>query len=62
MKRTIQKYIEDPIAEEILRGNFSDGSRIQVKKKGDELDFNEIGRREPYIIDAGEESMNEVES
>jgi len=62
LKRTIQKYIEDPIAEEILRGNFSDGSRIQVKKKGDELDFNEIGRREPYIIDAGEESMNEVES
>jgi ATP-dependent Clp protease ATP-binding subunit ClpC len=62
LRRTIQKYVEDPIAEEILRGNFSDGSRIQVKKKGDNLDFNEIGRREPYIIDSGKESMNKVES
>ena len=61
LRRTIQKYIEDPIAEEILRGNFSDGSRIQVKKKGDDLDFNEIGRREPHIIDSEEESINEVE-
>lgn len=62
LKRTIQKYIEDPIAEEILRGNFSDGSQIQVKKKGDDLEFTEIGRREPYIIDSSEESLNEVES
>ncbi len=62
LKRTIQKYIEDPIAEEILRGNFSDGSRIQVKKKGDDLDFNEIGRRESYIIDSSEKSLNGVES
>ncbi|OQX86799.1 Clp protease ClpC [candidate division KSB1 bacterium 4484_87] len=39
LKRTIQKYIEDPIAEEILKGNFSDGSLIQVMKKGDHLTF-----------------------
>jgi len=62
LKRTIQKYIEDPIAEEILRGNFSDGSRIQVKKKGDSLDFNEVGRRTPHHIDSEEDAMDGVES
>ena len=62
LKRTIQKYIEDPIAEEILRGNFSDGSRIQVKKKGDGLDFNEVGRRTPHHIDSEEDAMDGVES
>ena len=35
LKRTIQKYVEDPNAEEMLKGNFSDGSSINVKKKGD---------------------------
>lgn len=62
LKRTIQKFIEDPIAEEILKGNFSDGSRIQVKKKGDSLDFTEIQRRTPHHIDSEEDAMNGVES
>ena len=46
LKRTIQKYIEDPIAEKIIKGNFSDGSVIRVKKKGDELDFIEVRRKQ----------------
>ncbi len=46
LKRTIQKYIEDPIAEEILKGKFTDGSIIGVKKKGHGLDFVETGRHE----------------
>lgn len=62
LKRTIQKFIEDPIAEEMLRGNFSDGSRIQVKKKGDGLDFSEVGRRAPQHIDTEEDAMDGVES
>ncbi|UCE06011.1 MAG: ATP-dependent Clp protease ATP-binding subunit [bacterium] len=62
LKRTIQKYIEDPIAEEMLKGNFSDGSRIQVKKKGDGLDFIEVGRRTPHHIDSEADAMDEVES
>jgi len=45
LRRTIQKFIEDPIAEEILRGKFGDGSQILVKKKGDELDFSEVARK-----------------
>ena len=43
LRRTIQKYIEDPIAEEILKGKFFDGSQIQVRKKGEELEFVESG-------------------
>ncbi len=39
LKRTIQRHIEDAIAEELLKGHFSDGSHIRVRKKGDGLDF-----------------------
>jgi ATP-dependent Clp protease ATP-binding subunit ClpC len=42
LKRAIQKYIEDPIAEEILKGRFSEGSKIQVKVEKDELVFGEM--------------------
>ncbi len=45
LKRAIQKHIEDPLAEEMLKGTFSDGSQILVKRKGDEFDFEETGRK-----------------
>ncbi len=45
LRRTIQKFIEDPIAEELLRGKFADGSQISVKKKGDKLEFVETSRK-----------------
>ena len=31
LRRAIQKYVEDPIAEEILKGKFKEGSRIIAK-------------------------------
>lgn len=31
LKRAIQKYVEDPLAEEILRGSFKDGTKIIAK-------------------------------
>jgi ATP-dependent Clp protease ATP-binding subunit ClpC len=46
LKRTIQKYVEDPIAEEMLKGIFSDGSVIRIKKKGDNLGFIEVRRKQ----------------
>ena len=46
LKRTIQKYIEDEVAEEILHGTFDDGSVIQVKRKGDGLEYVELERKE----------------
>ncbi len=41
LKRTIQKLLEDPLAEEILQGHFGPGSRIRVTKKGDVLVFDD---------------------
>ena len=46
LKRTIQKYVEDPIAEEMLRGNYLDGSTIRVSKKGDSLTFSNSSKNE----------------
>ena len=41
LKRTLQKYIEDPVAEEILRNKFGESSSIKVKfnKKTETLRF-----------------------
>ncbi len=41
LRRAIQKYVEDPLAEEILKGSFVHGSKIKVKfsKKTEELKF-----------------------
>jgi len=39
VKRTIRKYIEDPIAEDLLKGRFQDGSHIFVRRKDDALKF-----------------------
>ena len=47
LKRAIQKFIEDPIADEILKGTFGEGSIIQIKMKNkNELGFFEIGKTE----------------
>jgi ATP-dependent Clp protease ATP-binding subunit ClpC len=41
LRRALQKYLEDPIAEELLKGKYGEGTRIRVKvnKKKDELRF-----------------------
>jgi ATP-dependent Clp protease ATP-binding subunit ClpC len=44
VKRTIRKYLEDPIAEEILKGRFSKGSEIQVRLRANELEFVECDK------------------
>jgi ATP-dependent Clp protease ATP-binding subunit ClpC len=37
LRRAVQKYVEDPISEEILKGTFKEGSKIKVKyKKGED--------------------------
>jgi ATP-dependent Clp protease ATP-binding subunit ClpC len=39
MKRTIQKYVEDSLAEELLRGSIKDGQNVLLKSGGDKLVF-----------------------
>jgi ATP-dependent Clp protease ATP-binding subunit ClpC len=45
LKRALQRYLEDPIAEEILRNKFGEQSIIHVRynKKNDELRFTDAG-------------------
>ncbi len=40
LRRTIQRYVEDPLSDEMLRGTFKDGDTIKVDfKGGEELAF-----------------------
>jgi ATP-dependent Clp protease ATP-binding subunit ClpC len=39
MKRTIQKYVEDALAEELLRGNIKEGGNVTLASGGDKLTF-----------------------
>jgi ATP-dependent Clp protease ATP-binding subunit ClpC len=39
LKRTIQRFLEDPLASEIISKKFKDGSVIKVLRKNDELIF-----------------------
>lgn len=39
LRRAVEKYVEDPIAEEILRGRFKTGDHIFVTVKEGHLDF-----------------------
>jgi ATP-dependent Clp protease ATP-binding subunit ClpC len=56
LRRTAQKLLEDPLAEEILQGNFGPGSRIRVTKKGETLVFDD----ERDAAEAVEEKKPEV--
>ncbi len=37
LKRTIQRFLEDPLSEEIIAGKFKEGSVVQIKRKNDQL-------------------------
>lgn len=40
LRRAIQTYLENPLAEAILSGKFLPGSRIHVTQEGEQLEFN----------------------
>jgi len=39
LRRAIQRYLEDPLSEEVLKGRHSEGDLILVERKGEELAF-----------------------
>jgi ATP-dependent Clp protease ATP-binding subunit ClpC len=39
LKRTIQRFLEDPLAEEIIKGSYKNGAKVRVTAKADSLDF-----------------------
>src|SRR5207249_11018677 len=49
LRRTIQKHVEDPLAEAIVRGQFGNGARIEVEANGEDFVFREIQLAEPPL-------------
>ena len=39
MRRAVERYLEDPLAEEILRGTLAEGQPVSVSVAGDKLQF-----------------------
>ncbi len=39
LKRTIQRFLEDPLAEEIIKGSYKKGGKVYVTAKVDHLEF-----------------------
>jgi ATP-dependent Clp protease ATP-binding subunit ClpC len=47
LRRAIRRHIEDPLSEEVLRGEFGVGGVVQIKLAGEELVF--ISKREDAV-------------
>jgi ATP-dependent Clp protease ATP-binding subunit ClpC len=45
LRRAVEKYLEDPLAEELIKGQFQDGGTVTVKVKGEELIFQEVNSK-----------------
>ena len=41
MRRAVERSLEDPLAEEILKGSFHEGEPVQVSAEGDRLTFSQ---------------------
>jgi ATP-dependent Clp protease ATP-binding subunit ClpC len=39
MRRAVERYLEDPMAEDILRGSFKAGDKVEVTREGEKLSF-----------------------
>ena len=50
LRRTIQKHVEDPLAEAIVRGQFGEGARIEVDVESGNFIFREIQVAEPRLV------------
>jgi ATP-dependent Clp protease ATP-binding subunit ClpC len=43
MRRAVEKYMEDPLADELLRGNIKQGDTLEVHAAGQQLAFKVLG-------------------
>ncbi len=48
LKRTIQRFLEDPLAEEIISGHFKDGGVVKITAKADHLQFKNVHEGEAH--------------
>ncbi|HID10174.1 MAG TPA: ATP-dependent Clp protease ATP-binding subunit ClpC, partial [Candidatus Latescibacteria bacterium] len=49
LKRTIQKHISDPLAEDILEGKFGPGDLVRVIRRGNGLSFVRVQGKSPFV-------------
>jgi len=49
MRRAVEKYLEDPLAEEILKGNFIDNEPIIVTVENDRIVFRQVPSSENAV-------------
>ena len=54
MRRAVERYLEDPVAEEILRGSYEPGQHLLVVRDGEKLAFKIKGKTEPPALAAAE--------
>jgi ATP-dependent Clp protease ATP-binding subunit ClpC len=47
MRRAVERYLEDPLAEEILRGNIKEGDSVEITADKNKLIFNVPTKHEP---------------
>jgi ATP-dependent Clp protease ATP-binding subunit ClpC len=47
LRRAVEHYLEDPLAEAILRGDIKDGDAVSVVRNGDKLEFKQRERSAP---------------
>jgi ATP-dependent Clp protease ATP-binding subunit ClpA len=52
LRRSIQRYVEDALAEKLLQGEFPKGSRIEMVVGDDEILFRKIPKDTPKEEDA----------
>ncbi len=50
MRRSVEKYLEDPLVEEILRGSLTDGVPVEVSAEKDKLTFTQ--KTVPVVAEA----------
>jgi ATP-dependent Clp protease ATP-binding subunit ClpC len=55
MRRAVERYLEDPVAEEILRGSYQPGQELRVVKEGEKLAFKTKDSTEPPALTAAEQ-------
>jgi ATP-dependent Clp protease ATP-binding subunit ClpC len=49
MRRSVERFLEDPLAEEILKGKLHEGDPITVTVEGDKLVFNQTAAAEGAV-------------
>ena len=57
MKRAIQKYIEDELAEEIIKSTLLEGDSIRIDTENNEIKFNITKGSESLSL---QEAVNEI--